>query len=332
MIEDARIENKAVAEFMKTFSCSYSVTRNLGEMLGVNVDVFLLSSVVGFGVGVSTMGDTCGAVNGGIIVLGKRFATVPSPEFYLLCAEYYRRLERRLGTPDCGRIHGGKHLASNFRRAILTGKTRQCVRMVRGNADILVELAHQVEKGDYTFVSEQDCSTIKKISQYFEQSSFHCCQSVISEVADHFDLGIRHILGPSRGFCGGIGYNGTLCGAIAGGVLCLGLVAGVDLSKSTRRDTLRLVVHGLIKSDGIFRDGKRFMPARLFTQCQEVYRAVEVKYGGSHCHEILGLRLDIESGVQQYMAENKIDGCRAIVKTVSDTVVSLASDTGFCQR
>ena len=83
----------------------------------------LLRSVVGFSSGISTMGDTCGVANGGVAVLGKKYAGLPSERFYLLCAEYFRRLEAKVGTPNCGIVHGGKHLARNFRRAILTGKT-----------------------------------------------------------------------------------------------------------------------------------------------------------------------------------------------------------------
>ena len=58
--------------------------------------------------------------------------------------------------------------------------------------------------------------------------------------------------------CGAV--NG---GAVAAGVLCLGLKAGVDLSRSGYKGTVRIMFYGLIKSDGIFRDEKRFAPAKL---------------------------------------------------------------------
>ena len=68
-----KTEDKVVADFKKAFSCSYSVTRNLGEALGLEADDLLLRAVVGFGAGVSTMGDTCGAINSGFLLFGKRF-------------------------------------------------------------------------------------------------------------------------------------------------------------------------------------------------------------------------------------------------------------------
>ena len=58
MSYDKRVEKKVVSDFAKALSCSYSVTLNLGRVLGVGDDDLLLRSVVGFSSGVATMGDT----------------------------------------------------------------------------------------------------------------------------------------------------------------------------------------------------------------------------------------------------------------------------------
>jgi len=256
-----------------------------------------------------------------VLVLGKRFPDLPSAQLYYVCSEYFRRLEQRVTTPNCGKVHGGKHLTKNFRRGILTGKFMKCVKILRHGADVLTELARQIEQGDSSFAEAPDYLNIKGITRYFEENSFHCAQSTISEIGRRSGMQIDHILNSSRGLCGGIGFNGTLCGAIAGGVLCLGLRQGVDLSHSTYWDTFQIVLHGLIKSDEIFRDDKRFLPAKLYSQCQEVYRKVEQRYGGAHCEDILGLRLDRQNGAQQYIDAKNIGLCRDIVQTVADTVV-----------
>ena len=127
-------QKKVVVDFIKAFSCAYSVTKNLGLELEVETDPLLLRSVVGFSSGISTMGDTCGVANGGVAVLGKKYSNLPSDRLYLLCSEYFRRLENRVGTPNCGIVHGGKHLARNFRRAILTAKTMKCVEVLAHGA------------------------------------------------------------------------------------------------------------------------------------------------------------------------------------------------------
>ena len=65
-------QKKVVVDFIKAFSCAYSVTKNLSLELGAEIDPVLLRSVVGFSSGISTMGDTCGVANGGVAVLGSR--------------------------------------------------------------------------------------------------------------------------------------------------------------------------------------------------------------------------------------------------------------------
>lgn len=320
-----KVSRETLKDFIKAFSCAYSITLNLSRTLGLEEDPLLLQSVVGFSSGVSTMGDTCGAMNGGIIVLGKRFPDdeLASSKFYALCSEYFRRLEDRVGTPNCGIVHGGKHLTNNFRRAILTGKNIKCMSILKHSSEILADLVQLVQQKNFNFIEEHNCASIERMSQYFEEQSFHCCRSTISQIDKQSKKQAEPILRTSRGFCGGIGFNGTLCGAIAGGVLCLGLNSDVDLGKSGYKDSFKIVLHGLIKSDGIFSDEKRFLPAKLFSKCKEVYQKIEEKYGGAHCEDIIGLRLDTEEGSQQYITDKKIDICRNVVRDVADTVAFL---------
>ncbi|MFO8102408.1 MAG: C-GCAxxG-C-C family protein [Dehalococcoidia bacterium] len=310
-------QKQLAADFIKSFSCSYAMAKTMGRVLDVQEDELLLRSVIGFGSGVGTMGDTCGAVNGGVIALGRRFPNLPSPQFYSLCAEYFRRLNEKTGTLNCGEVHGGRELVPNLRRTILRGKTRQCTRILKEGSQILAEMVEEFEKGNF---QPEANPPIERMSDYFDGNSFHCAQSTISRIGAESGLPVEHILAPSRGFCGGIGCNGTMCGAIAGGVLCLGLQEGVDLSQSGYRDTMRIMLYGILKGEGIFRDGKRFLPARLFARCRKLYRAVEEEFGGAHCRDILGLRLDSEEGSREYIAENKIELCRGVVDTVARRV------------
>jgi C_GCAxxG_C_C family probable redox protein len=316
----ASTQKKVVVDFIKAFSCAYSVTKNLGQELEVETDPLLLRSVVGFSSGISTMGDTCGVANGGVAVLGKKYADLPSGQLYLLCAEYFRRLETRVGTPNCGIVHGGKHLARNFRRALLTGKTIKCVEVLAHGASVLKELDNLAEKGDFSFAEPERAECIGAATRCFEAECFHCAGTAISAVAEGLEIPTEHIRDASRGFIGGIGFNGTVCGAIAGGVLCLGLQSDVDLGGSGYSDAAGIVLHGLIKSDRIFEDERRFRPAKLFDQCKWLYQTVESKFGSAHCREILGLEFDRPGGCERYREEGKIDLCRDLISAVVDAV------------
>jgi len=315
-----KTQRRVVTDFIKAFSCAYSVTKNLSLELGGEIDPVLLRSVVGFSSGISTMGDTCGVANGGVAVLGKKYSDLPPDRLYLLCAEYFRRLEERVGTPNCGVVHGGKHLARNFRRALLTGKTLKCVEVLAHGAQVLRELDGLAGKGDFSFGTPQQAECIGSASRYFEEACFHCSQAVISGVAGELDAPVAHILDPSRGFIGGIGFNGTVCGAISGGVLCLGLQSHVDLSGSGYSDAAGIVFHGLLKSDRIFEDERKFRPAKLFEGCKRLYQTVETEFGSAHCQEILGLKLTEPGGCEKYQQERKIDLCRRIAEVVMDLV------------
>jgi C_GCAxxG_C_C family probable redox protein len=315
-----RTQKKVVVDFIKAFSCAYSVTKNLSEHLEVEIDPVLLRSVVGFSSGISTMGDTCGVVNGGVAVLGKKFSDLPSERLYLLCAEYFRRLEERVATPNCGVVHGGKHLASDFRRAILTGKTMKCVEVLAHGARVLEEMDDLARRDDFSFCEPERADCVGASCRCFERECFHCCQNVISGVAESLDIAVEHIFNPSRGFIGGIGFNGTVCGAVSGGVLCLGLESGVDLGGSGYSDAMGIVFHGLLKSGKIFQDEKRFRPAKLFERCKNVYQTVEREFGHAHCRDILGVKLDEPGGCERYEDERKIDLCRDVVRVVIEAV------------
>ncbi len=315
-----KAQTKVVVDFIKAFSCAYSVTKNLSEEVGGEIDPMLLRSVVGFSSGISTMGDTCGVASGGVAVLGRKYSQLPSGQLYLLCAEYFRRLESTVGTPNCGVVHGGKHLARNFRRALLTGKTMKCVEVLAHGARTLKELDGLAAGGDFSFAEPERAQCIDAAARCFEQECFHCSRTVISAVAEEVELPVEHVLDPARGFIGGIGFNGTVCGAISGGVLCLGLLSGVDLRGSGYSNAAGIVFHGLLKSDKIFEDEKRFPAARLFDACKQLYRTVEGEFGSAHCQEILGARLDQPGGCEWYQREKKIDLCRKIAGVAVETV------------
>ena len=266
-----------------------------------------------------------GAVNAGIVVLGKRFTEkeLANPEFYILCSEYFSRLGERVGTPDCGKVHGGKHLANNFRRAILTGKTLKCIEILNHGAEILSELGSKVQQNEFSYSEKYDLKCYKTLSDYHIKNGFHCCESTVTAISYKTGLNIKPIKDSCRGFCGGIGLNGTMCGAISGAVMCLGLHCGVDLGKSTYTDSLKISFHALLKSDGVFRDEKLFKPAELYKYCIDVYKTVEQRYGSTHCLGLLGLKLNSSSGIDGYINSKKLELCRDISETVIEKVNSI---------
>jgi len=316
---------QTVKDFVKVFSCSYSTTKNLSSALGMKADPILLKAVTGFASGIAAFGETCGAVNGGIVVLGKKFPDniLSSPLFYMLCSEYYNEIESRAGAVNCGQVHGGKHLANNFRRAILTGKAMKCMNILKHGADILITLNKEVEEKNFTFIKNHDFAGIEKITGYFEDEAFHCCCNVINEISTKTDINALSILDSARGFIGGIGFNGTICGTVIGGILCAGLITGADLNNTGFMDTIKIIGHGLKQNDKIFTNEKHFPAAKTFKLCREIHDEISDKYGSIYCKEILGQSLDTTTGANKYIESQKINTCRDIARTVAEKSTSL---------
>jgi C_GCAxxG_C_C family probable redox protein len=319
--ESQNVKKQAVKGFLKVFSCAHSMIKTISEQHQMPVDTNLLRAATGFAAGLSTMGDICGMVNGGVLILGKNLGQ-PSPDWernlalIITCNQFYQMTKVSVGTCNCGDVHGGKHLAKNFRRAILTGKTVKCFEMLYKGAGILSELIRQSEKGLSQFDRVFE-GRIADSYQGFQSKNFHCCWTTLQRIQELSSLDISPLNNSVSGFIGGIGFSGTLCGAVVGGVLALGLKYGIDPRDRGYKDTMKIVYQGLLKSDGIFRDEKIFPAAANFNRCKILYRILEEKYGDCNCTTISGLDMNRIFSIQEFKAKNKIEDCRRLSETIA---------------
>ena len=135
MREEQKIKIQAVKGFLKMFSCSQSMLMTFSEFHHTPVSRDLLKAMIGFSAGISTMGDICGMFNGGAVVLGQKLTPIYASEeeqwkIALACNIFFKQTKESVGTCSCGDIHGGKHLAKNFRKAILSGRAMKCFEML----------------------------------------------------------------------------------------------------------------------------------------------------------------------------------------------------------
>jgi hypothetical protein len=187
-------------------------------------------------------------------------------------------------------------------------------------ATVLTGLSEEVQNNTLA-VPEPGNDHVAIMARHFNAAGFHCCRTVLDEVAQKTGLPLDKVRPAARGFAGGIGFNGTLCGAVAGGVLALGLADRVDLNRSGFLDTAGIIAKGLIVSDRIFEDRKAFPAAQLFGRCRRMYQKVEARWGGTHCRGIVGLDVKTAEGARQYVADNRMDTCRDVVQNVVTCVV-----------
>lgn len=239
------VKKQAVKGFLKVFSCAHSMVNTISQHYHMPPDRKLLRAATGFAAGLSTMGDTCGMVNGGVLMLGKKFGGHPSwrdkqREIIFSCNQLYHLTDNAVGTCNCGDVHGGKHLAKDFRRALLTGKKVKCFEMLYKGAGILSGLMGEGEK-DVSRLDPVIRDCVATTYQEFHSHNFHCCRTTLQRVRELSGLDISPASDLVSGFIGGIGFNGSLCGAVVGAALVLGLTCGIDPSDRGYKDTLKII-------------------------------------------------------------------------------------------
>jgi C_GCAxxG_C_C family probable redox protein len=96
----------AVAAFSEGFSCSQAVFSAFSKELGIDgADALKIASA--FGGGMASMGMTCGAVTGALMVIGTKYGrvraedTAAKEKTYELAREFMRRFGERHGSIVC---------------------------------------------------------------------------------------------------------------------------------------------------------------------------------------------------------------------------------------
>lgn len=108
---------------------------------------------------------------------------------------------------------------------------------------------------------------------YYKNGDFYCSEAVVKTIKDAFELDYSDdVVKLASGFPVGIGGSGCVCGAIAGGVMALGMVFGRSAAKNKAVDkTMRLSkeLHD------------RFKDAHKFTCCRALTKGMSL---GSDIH------------------------------------------------
>lgn len=107
----------ADAKFLEGYNCAQSVLFSFHEDFGLDMDC-ALKLACGFGGGMGRMGEICGAVSGGILVLGLKFGRGKSDEraqtdvAYARVREFMKRFSEKHGSCCCRELLGGCNLTT----------------------------------------------------------------------------------------------------------------------------------------------------------------------------------------------------------------------------
>lgn len=108
----------------------------------------------------------------------------------------------------------------------------------------------------------------------YEQDYFNCCQCTLLSIQEVFGLNAFDAVKAGSGFAGGIGRNGSVCGAVTGSVMALGLFFGRDVP--TMKHPIQEIRHKLREAS----------EQRMGPMIDRLFDRFNAEYGTILCSEI----------------------------------------------
>ncbi len=141
------IAETAEKRFIEGFSCSQAVFSAFAEAGSIDLET-ALRIASSFGAGMARMGDTCGAITGGMMVLGLKFGRIVPDDSdakemnYQLVHEFVEEFNRRFEKADCrdllGFDPGTPEASQRFKNEPELQK--RCAGFVREASEIIEEI------------------------------------------------------------------------------------------------------------------------------------------------------------------------------------------------
>jgi C_GCAxxG_C_C family probable redox protein len=139
----------------------------------------------------------------------------------------------------------------------------------------------------------------EKAARYFSEG-YNCAQSVLLTMYEYWNGKNELIPKIATAFGGGIGRCGSVCGALTGGVMALGIKYGTNEPSLEKR-------------------------LKAYEFAQEFYKQFETKHGSVLCRELIGYDLsnpkELEKVQKTKVYEEK---CANFVRTAVEILISLS--------
>jgi C_GCAxxG_C_C family probable redox protein len=130
-----------------------------------------------------------------------------------------------------------------------------------------------------------DICKIKKIAEeYYRNGDYYCSEAIVKTIKDQFEVPIDDkIISMASGFPVGMGGSGCTCGAIAGGIMALGLFFGRTEPKDEKVNKIMELAKELHDN---FQNRHRSLCCRVLTRGMELGSPVHMKQCVSFTGEV----------------------------------------------
>lgn len=127
------------------------------------------------------------------------------------------------------------------------------------------------------------------------ESGMYCAESILQAVAEVHGLKDASIPRIATGFCGGISRTDGMCGALAGGIMALGLLTG----RSTPQDS----------------------KTRCYALVHELVERFRREFGSTRCTDLLGCDLSTVEGSRCFQEKGLMEEiCAPVIRRAADLV------------
>jgi C_GCAxxG_C_C family probable redox protein len=269
----------------------------------------LLKSFTGLEGGVVATGSTCGVVSGGAIGLALSHYDeimekgIPAHAGLLaLVGEYVKWFEDNFGTSFCRERSGVDFYTTmgQLRYFMPGDKVGKCLWHIRGAIRHL-----------YSF-RQKELSMMEVQSEERQDESIHCAQRVLKGIREHTGVGDDLLEQLSFVFDGGIGLQGGACGALAGAIMGMNLLIGMNVRNMKYSEILKAFVVGhknLITN-------KPMEKPEPFNVGKEIVKNFKEKAGTIECRTIAGQKFSDWSDFQDFISSS--DKCSGLIEFAKD--------------
>ena len=134
--------------------------------------------------------------------------------------------------------------------------------------------------------------------RHFDEG-YNCAQSVLLVMSEYWNIKSDLIPRIATGFGGGIGRCGSVCGALAGGILSIGIKYGTDEPSPEKRQ-------------------------KCYELALRLYRLFEQQHGSVLCRELIGYDLSDSEGLESAQKAKVFEEkCSGFIRTVVNILVDL---------
>jgi hypothetical protein len=227
---------------IKNFNCALASLEVFQDMIGRRED-HVLKAFTGLEGGIVASGSTCGVVTGGALGLALMHDHVLQEKgiaaeagVLSLIGEYIRWFEESFGSSLCRERSGVDfYTAMGQLRHLLPGdRVGKCLWHIRGAMRHL-----------YTY-QEKDLPRMDVKPKEIRREAMHCAVAVLRGIKNRTGIGNLLLERLSFIFDGGVGFQGGVCGALAGAVMGTNLLLGMNIRNSDYFQTLKAFVVGRI--------------------------------------------------------------------------------------